>query len=257
MDSFEIKKKIKEDITEFLDIPIKTETKSNVKFEVKKDLKDELSLQIGLDIINQFDLPANREIQDIKVKKELVVFNGDSIDDILIEKPYCAVCQLEIRFGTMDEHLNGRNHNSKLKYPKKSACAYCTLCESILRVKDLDGHLSGKKHNRKLKEKSTMPHINSTDFIITDHTKMPYYCDLCQVPCGSQTSWYSHLNGKQHGENKHQNKVNTEKENAKENEFQKGATLFTEGFKNKKRGLEKTFDQNDSNLTEKKFKEEA
>ena len=257
MDSFEIKKEIKEDIIEFFDIPIKTETKSNIKFEVKKELKDEISLQIGLDIIDQLNLPVKKEIQGIKVKKELVVSNEDSIDEIIIEKPYCALCQLEIHVGTMDQHLNGKNHNRKLRYPEKSACAYCTLCESITRAKDLDGHLSGKKHSRKLKEKSTMPHINSTDFIITDHTKMPYYCELCQVPCGSQEAWYSHLNGKQHGENKNQNKANAEKGKAKENEFQKEATLFMEGFKNKKRGLEKTFDQNDSNLTDKKSKKEA
>ena len=255
MDSFEIKKESKEDTDEFFDIPIKTKTKSNIKFEVKRELKDEISLQIGLDIIDQLDLPVNKEIQDIKVKKELVVSNSDSTDDIIIAKPYCALCQLEIHVGTMDQHLNGKNHNRKLKYgyPEKSACAYCTLCETITRLKELDEHLSGKKHKRKFKEKSTMLHINSTDFIITDHTKMPYYCDLCQVPCGSQQAWYSHLNGKQHGKNK----ANTEKEKAKENETQKEATLFMEGFKNKKRGLDKTFNQNDSNLTDKKFKKEA
>ena len=258
MDSFEIKKEVKEDIIDFFDIPIKTKAKSNIKFEVKKELKDETSLQIGLDIIDQLDLPVNKEILDIKFKKELVVSNGDSIDEIIIEKPYCTLCQIEIHVGTMDKHLKGRRHrNRKLGYAEKSACAYCTICESMTRAKELDEHLSGKKHNRKLKEKSTMSHINSTDFIITDHTKMPYYCDLCQVPCGSQEAWYSHLNGKQHGENRNQNKANTEKGKDKENELQKEATLFIEGFNNKKRGLEKTFDQDDTNLTDKKFKKEA
>ena len=155
--------------------------------------------------------------------------------------------------GTLDEHLNGRRHNGNLKYSEKSVCSYCTLCQSILRVKDVDEHLNGKKHNRTLYDKFTTPNVNSTNFIITDPTKMPYYCDVCQVQCFCQKSWYLHLNGKQHEENNHQNKVNTEKEK----EFQKGATLFTEGFKNRKRSHEKTFDQNDSNLTDKKYKKEA
>ena len=64
MDSFEIKKEIKEDVIEFFDIPIKTETKSNMKFEVKKELRDEISLQIGLDIIDKLDLPVKNEIQE-------------------------------------------------------------------------------------------------------------------------------------------------------------------------------------------------
>ena len=240
-----------------MDVPIKTEAEFNLKFEAKKEIKDTVSLQIGLDVIEKLDLPVKSEIEDdwnpdILVQKEPIVPKSGSADDINSEKSYCTLCQVEFPIGTLDKHLNGKRHNRI-----RSVCSYCTLCKSILREKEVDGHLNGKKHNRKLYSKFTNPNVNYTDFIITDPTKMPYYCDLCQVPCGSQTSWYSHLNGKQHGENKHQNKVNTEKENSKENEFQKGATLFTEGFKNKKRDLDKTFYQNDSNLTYKKFKKEA
>ena len=81
---------------------------------------------------------------------------------------------------------------------EKSHSAYCTLCKVLLRVGALDDHLNGKKHKKNLKEKCTMTEINSTNFIITEPTQMPYYCTLCEVFCGSENSWGLHLNGKQH-----------------------------------------------------------
>ena len=79
----------------------------------------------------------------------------------------------------------------------KSHSAYCALCQVLLRVGALDDHLKGKKHNWKLKdqEKSKVPKMKSTNFIITDPTQMPYYCDLCQVSCGSKNEHVKHLAG--------------------------------------------------------------
>ena len=80
---------------------------------------------------------------------------------------------------------------------EKSQSAYCTLCKVLLRVGALDDHLNGKKHNWKIKdqEKSAMSKMNSNNFIITDPTQMPYYCDLCQVSCGSKNEHVKHLAG--------------------------------------------------------------
>ena len=80
---------------------------------------------------------------------------------------------------------------------EKSNSAYCTLCKVLLRVGALDDHLKGKKHNWKIKdqEKSAMSKMNSNNFIITDPTQMPYYCDLCQVSCGSKNEHVKHLAG--------------------------------------------------------------
>ena len=172
---------------------------------------------------------------------------------------------------------------------------YCTLCKVLLRGGGaLDGHLKGKKHKKK-QEKSAMPKITSTNFIITDPTKMPYYCALCQVSCGSQNEHVKHFAGI-----KHRDKANKEKVKENENEFPKGATMllsdeqFMEGFEddkvmlktkdnsirilegeeetvimdhtvgvlktniNKKRGLDIAFDQSDFiELAEKKFKKNA
>ena len=58
---------------------------------------------------------------------------------------------------------------------KNDEIAYCTLCKVLLRAGALEDHLKGKKHKRK-EEKSAMPKMNSTNFIITDPTQMPYYC---------------------------------------------------------------------------------
>ena len=135
-----------------------------------------------------------------------------------------------------------------------------------------------------------MPKMNSTNFIITDPTQMPYYCGLCQVSCGSQNEHVKHFAGI-----KHRDKTNKEK--VKENEFPKlvlSDEQFMEGFKdekvmlktkdnsiiilegeeetiimdhtvgvlktktNKKRGLDISIDQSDFiELAEKKFKKNA
>ena len=172
---------------------------------------------------------------------------------------------------------------------KNDEKAYCTLCKVLLRAGALDDHLKGKKHKRK-QEKSATPKIDSTNFIITDPTQMPYYCALCQVSCGSQNEHVKHFAGI-----KHRDKTNKEK--VKENEFPKlvlSDEQFMEGFKdekvmlktkdnsiiilegeeeavimdrkvgvlktntNKKRGLDIAFDQSDFiELAEKKFKKNA
>ena len=170
---------------------------------------------------------------------------------------------------------------------KNDEKAYCTLCKVLLRAGALEDHLKGKKHKRK-EEKSAMPKMNSTNFIITEPTQMPYYCALCQVSCGSQNEHVKHLAGI-----KHRDKANKEK--VKENEFPKlflSDEQFMEGFKdekvmlktkdnsiiilegeeetiimnhtvgdlktNKKRGLDVAFDQSDFiELAEKKFKKNA
>ena len=90
-----------------------------------------------------------------------------------------------------------KNDLKKDKIIEKSHSAYCTLCKVLLRVGALDDHLNGKKHNWKLKdqEKSKVSKMASTNFIITDPTKMPYYCDLCQVSCGSKNEHVKHLAG--------------------------------------------------------------
>ena len=78
---------------------------------------------------------------------------------------------------------------------------YCTLCKVLLRGGGaLDGHLKGKKHKKK-QEKSAMPKINSTNFIITDPTQMPYYCAVCEHSCVSQNELEKHLAGKKHNTN--------------------------------------------------------
>lgn len=79
----------------------------------------------------------------------------------------------------------------------KSLSAYCALCQVLLRVGALDDHLNGKKHNWKLKdqEKSKVPKMKSTNFIITDPTQMPFYCAICQVSCGSKNEHVKHLAG--------------------------------------------------------------
>ena len=46
-----------------------------------------------------------------------------------------------------------------------------------------------------------MVDLNSTNFIITDPTQMPYYCAKYQVLCGSHT-WKSHLIKKKVGKAK-------------------------------------------------------
>ena len=172
---------------------------------------------------------------------------------------------------------------------KNDEKAYCTLCKVLLRAGALEDHLKGKKHKRK-EEKSAMPKMNSTNFIITDPTQMPYYCGLCQVSCGSQNEHVKHFGGI-----KHRDKA--DKEKVKENEFPKlilSDEQFMEGFKdekvmlktkdnsiiilegegetvimdhtvgvlktntNKKRGLDIAFDQSDFiELAEKKFKKNA
>ena len=80
---------------------------------------------------------------------------------------------------------------------EKSHSAYCTLCKVLLRVGALDDHLNGKKHNWKIKDqkKSKVSKMASTNFIITDPTKIPYYCALCQVSCGSKNEHVKHLAG--------------------------------------------------------------
>ena len=180
-----------------VDVPIQKGIKSANEFKVKKGMKDGFNAQNGIVVINELDLPVTIEIQDdfnpnIEVKKEVPVPNCDVNEDNIIEK--------------------------------SNNLYYCNLCK--VKIYPVDEHLSGKKHIRKLREKSTMPQMNSTNFIITDPTQMPYYCALCEVSNSCQKNLERHQATK-----KHQNKANTGKEKAKENEFQKGATLFMEGFK--------------------------
>ena len=229
MDSSEIvvKKENKDETVESFDVSIKTETKSIQIFEANREMKNELGLQIGIDMTNKLDLSVKKEIQDD-------CYSDISSDD---EEEY------------LNSDLNG-TENKKPKDQEKTSLAFCSLCQARIPLKGnvgaLDDHLNGKKHKKNLKEKSTMPEINSTNFIITNPSKMPYYCSLCEVFCGSENSWGLHLNGKQHDmtmlhyelcniqkENgndlpgkEYQEKANTEKKN----EFEKGATLFMEGF---------------------------
>ena len=114
--------------------------------------------------------------------------------------------------------------------PCLNSTAYCTLCQVVTTTfKVLDGHLKGKKHIKNVedKEKSTKSKINSTDFIITDPTQLPYYCAVCEHSCVSQNELEKHLAGK-----KHKTKAKSEKKKALENEFPKVVTLFREGFEN-------------------------
>ena len=229
MDSSEIvvKKEIKDETVEIFDVPIKTETKPVQIFEANREIKSELGLQIGIDITNKLDFSVKKEIQD------------DYYSDISSDEEY------------LNSDLNG-TENKKPKDQEKPSLAFCSLCQARVPVNNnvgaLDDHLNGKKHKKNLKEKCTIPEINSTNFIITDPTQMPYYCSLCEVFCGSENSWGLHLNGKQHDitmlhyelcniqkENGHGNdlpgKEHQEKANEeKKNEFEKGATLFMEGF---------------------------
>jgi hypothetical protein len=55
-----------------------------------------LGLQRGLEIIDKLVIPVNNKSQDgfilnIEVKKELPVPKSDPIDDVIIERPYCAL----------------------------------------------------------------------------------------------------------------------------------------------------------------------
>ena len=108
----------------------------------------------------------------------------------------------------IDDHLNGKNQQSELMDQNKSAMpaistAYCTLCQVFASVGVMGEHLKGKKHKKKLEdhEKSTMLKINSTNFIITDPTRMPYYCAVCEYSCVSQNELEKHLAGKKHKTN--------------------------------------------------------
>ena len=87
--------------------------------------------------------------------------------------------------------------------PRINSTAYCTICQVVLSVVEMEGHLNGKKHKKKLEnqEKSTMSKINSTEFIITDPTQMPYYCVVCEHSCVSQNELEKHLAGKKHKTN--------------------------------------------------------
>ena len=181
MESSEIvvKKEIKDETVEMFDVPIKTETKSIQIFEANREIKSELGLQIGIDVTNKLDFSVKKEIQD------------DYYSDISSDDD--------------EEYLNFDLNGTENKNPKgqeKPSLAFCSLCQARVPVNKnvgaLDDHLNGKKHKKNLEEKCTMPEINSTNFIITDPTQMPYYCTLCEVFCGSENSWGLHLNGKQH-----------------------------------------------------------
>ena len=72
---------------------------------------------------------------------------------------YCDLCKVEIKGGTLDKHLNGKNHKRKLtKNQGRSTISraferkllYCNLCQvSCSGQKYLDMHLAGIKHKYK------------------------------------------------------------------------------------------------------------
>ena len=104
----EVKKEIKEENIESLDVPIKNETKSNFKLEFKKERKDNLSLQIGLDIIDRLDLPVKNEAQedfnpDIEVKKNT---NGN-------EFPKGATMFMKVKRKGFKNHLKLKKEDIK------------------------------------------------------------------------------------------------------------------------------------------------
>ena len=76
---------------------------------------------------------------------------------------------------------------------KKTCPAYCDLCQVTFPL--IAEHVNGKKHKKKLEslEKREKSEINSTNFIITDPTQMPFYCAQCQVAHSSQQTLETHL----------------------------------------------------------------
>ena len=90
-----------------------------------------------------------------------------------------------------------------------------------------------------------------------------FKCPFCSIKSPKQSNINKHVDKVHEKEKalKGEKKVRDEKRKAIDDgpsTVQIGPnSVVTEGFKNKKRGLEKTFDQNDSNLTDNKFKKEA
>ena len=222
MDSFEVKKGVKDQKNEFVDFPIQNGTKSAIDIKFKKELMDssesevveikdenielvDVPIQNGIKSVNEVEL--NNDLKDNSDVKSIINEVIDQLELSDLEKSYCAVCQVKVSFRTMDVHSKGKKHNRKLTDQENYGFTYCILCESFQGVSDLEKHLNGKKHNRKLKyeEKSIMSQINDTNFIITDPTQMPYYCALCQVSNVCQDGLDKHLAAK-----KHKDKDNTE-----------------------------------------------
>ena len=81
---------------------------------------------------NFISTPVNNQIRvgfipDIEVKKELPAPKGD---DMIIERSYFALCKVEIKGGTLDKHLNGKNHKRKLLKIKENLRFLALLKES-------------------------------------------------------------------------------------------------------------------------------
>ena len=206
---------IKDEVIESVDVPNQDRTNSANDIKVKKEVIDssdfevievedenfelvEIPIQNEVKFVNEVE--PNKDLKDVFDVKNIINEVVDQLEIFDVEKSFCATCQVKVTVGTMAAHVNGKDHNRKLQYQGTSVSAYCTLCQSFLCLKDVEKHLSGKKHYKKLKaqEKSTMPQMNPTDFIITDPTQMPYYCAICLVSCACQIDYDKHLVGMKH-----------------------------------------------------------
>ena len=224
MDSFEVRKEIKDDTNELVDVPIQNGTNSAIVIKFKKELMESSEfevIEVKDENIELVDVPIQngiKSVSELELNKDLKDnFDVESIIDEVIdqlelsdlEKSFCAVCQVEVPFKIMDVHSKGKKHNRILTAQENYYFTYCILCESFQCLSDLEKHLNGTKHNKRLKyeEKSMMSQINPTDFIITDPTQMPYYCAVCQVSNVCQDGLDKHVASKKH---KDQAKDNTE-----------------------------------------------
>ena len=213
MDSFEVKKGVKDQKNELDDFPIHSGTKPAIEIKFKKEFMDSSEFEVietKDENIELVDVPIQNGIksvnEDLKDNSDVGIIMDEVIDQLELsdlEKSYCAVCQVKVPFKIMDAHSKGKKHNRILTAQENYYFTYCILCESFQCLSDLEKHLNGTKHNKRLKyeEKSMMSQINPTDFILTDPTQMPYYCAVCEHSCVSQNELEKHLAGKKHKTN--------------------------------------------------------
>ena len=71
---------------------------------------------------------------------------SDSIDDMISERPYCALCKVEIKGGTLGKHLNGKNHKRKIKDDLRFLALLKESCFTALNFKF---HVQGQRRKEK------------------------------------------------------------------------------------------------------------
>ena len=161
MDSFEVRKAIKDDTNDLVDVLIQNGTKSAIVIKFKKELMESSEfeiIEVKDENIELVDVPIQngiKSVSELELNKDLKDnFDVESIIDEVIdqlelsdlEKSYCAVCQVKVPFKIMDAHSKGKKHNRILADQENYYFTYCILCESFQCLSDLEKHLNGTKH---------------------------------------------------------------------------------------------------------------